>query len=73
MSATYTAIITAIDAAILAGVSKPGSLSVAGRTIQYRNLAELKEIREYYQDLTNQTSTVRESFKIAQIKSGGAA
>ena len=72
MSATYTVIITAIDAAIQAGVSKPGSLTVAGQTIQYRSLVELIETRNYYQQLLNQSSTVRDSFKIAQITSGGA-
>jgi hypothetical protein len=48
MPAIYDAIINAIDAAILAGVSAPGELTVSGRTIRYRSLQDLYEIRSRY-------------------------
>ncbi len=46
--ASYQAIVDAIDAQILAGVSKPGTLEVDGKKIQFRNLGELTDARKYY-------------------------
>jgi len=49
--ADYSVIVDAIDAAILAGVTKPGSLTVDGKTIQYRSLKQLQDTRIYYAKL----------------------
>ena len=68
--ADYTAILTAIDAAILAGITKPGSMSVMGEQITYRNLTELKEIREYYAQRHNLSGTVRSRIKFGKFKPG---
>lgn len=46
--ADYSAIVDAIDAQILAGVSKPGTLAVDGKTITFRTMGELVSARKYY-------------------------
>jgi len=70
MVTSYQSILDAIDAEMLTAVDKPGSLTVAGRTIVYRSLTELSATREYYKDLLNQSTTIRDSIKFAKIKSG---
>jgi hypothetical protein len=64
-------IIAAIDAAIESWAGKPVSMSVNGRTVTYRSLSELMEARKYYASLDASAGDIRDSFKIAQFKSGG--
>ncbi len=45
MSTTSQTLLDAVNTAILTGVTKPGTLSINGRTIQYRSLADLRAIR----------------------------
>ena len=55
--ADYQAIVDAIDAEVLRGVSGPGEISTAdGRTIKYRSLADLVNARREYVKLANTAS-----------------
>ena len=72
MATSYQDIIDAIDAAILAGVSGPGKLTTRdGRTVEYRNLADLKSAREYYAGLlTQQTKGGGKRFGLIPMSHG---
>ncbi len=71
--ADYQAILDAIDAAILAGVSTPGSLTAAGQTVEYRSLEDLRAARKDYAALLlGQASTTPARINIARF-AGGAA
>ncbi len=69
-AATYQAIIDAIDAAILSGVSGPGELTCSGRTIRYRSLRELAEIRDRYVTLAARASG-KTGYRLTGYKSAG--
>ena len=69
--ADYQAIIDAIDAAILAWVGEPVSLSIAGRTLTYRSLGELLEARKHYSTILR-TQSGGQGFQISHIAAGGA-
>ncbi len=69
--ATNAAIIAAIDDAILAWADQPVSLSISGRTITYRSLAELIDARKYYAQLAT-TASVGRGFTIKHFKAGGS-
>jgi hypothetical protein len=70
MPAIYDAIINAIDAAILAGVSAPGELTVSGRTIRYRSLQDLYEIRSRYAAMQARASG-KNGIRLIGIKTPG--
>jgi hypothetical protein len=74
MAANYQTIIDAIDAAILAGVSGPGSITTpTGGTIQYRSLDDLIKARESYVKLLSQsTKGGGKRFGMTRIRSGSA-
>lgn len=65
-------IIAAIDGAIEAWAGKPISLSINGRQVTYRSLKDLTDARTYYSNLSAAAGDIRNSFKIAQYKSGKA-
>ncbi len=65
------AILDAIDAAILAGVSEPSSLTVSGRTITYRNLKDLTDARSLYSNLL-QATTGTVAFQLHNVRHGDA-
>jgi len=67
--ADYSAIVDAIDAAILAGVSKPGELSVENKTIKYRTLGELRNTRAYYARLAARVAGKR-GFSLNKFTAG---
>lgn len=64
-------IIAAIDTAIENWAGKPISLSVNGRAVTYRSLAELIEARKYYGTVDSATGDIRDGFKIANFRPGG--
>jgi len=67
--ADYSAIVDAIDAAILAGVTKPGTLTVDGKTITYRTLGELRNTRAYYAKLAARAAGKR-GFSLGRFTAG---
>lgn len=69
--ASASAILEAIDTAILAGVSGPGEVrSADGRTIKYRSLDELRLIRKDYAALAGGSTGKR--FRMIPLKSGSS-
>lgn len=69
MATDYTAIIDAIDAAIIAGVDKPGTISHAdGRSVAYRNLKDLTDARKHYVGLQNAANRPRKGFKLTKFR-----
>jgi len=69
---TYTAIIAAIDAAILEGVSGPGEITFRdGRKLVYRSLDDLIRARATYVSLKNAASG-SSGFVIRKKQNGGA-
>ena len=67
--ANYQAILDAIDAAVLAGVSGPGRITGAdGRTIEYRSLSDLLAARSRYARL----QSLRGGLRVVGIRPGGA-
>lgn len=70
--ADYTAILAAIDAAILAGAATPLTLSVAGKSTTYRTLTELIAARKHFVALQAAAGDIRDGIKIAHFKKGGA-
>lgn len=72
--ANYQAIIDAIDAALLTGVSGPGEITTpVGGTIKYRSLDELTRTRKTYADLLSQsTNGGGRRFGLRQLQSGSA-
>lgn len=69
-AATYQAILDAIDAAILEGVSGPGELIASGRTVKYRSLGELTAARRQYAALAAKASG-KTGFKLTGMKAPG--
>jgi len=69
--ADYTAIITAIDVAILSWVGEPVVLTEQGRSVTYRNLNQLLDARRYYAKLQLQINN-KKPFRITHLKAGGA-
>lgn len=67
--ADYSAIVDAIDAAILAGVTKPGTLTVDGKTIQYRSIEGLQRVRAYYAKLAAKAAGKR-GFGLGRFTAG---
>ena len=63
--------ITAIDEAIAAKLTGPGSISAMGQTVTYRSFDELLKLRQYYAGLQAGTRTIRQSIKMGKIISGG--
>lgn len=73
MATSYQDIIDAIDARIALDIDKPGIVSAGGRTVQYRNLYELRETRKMYVELLSQQSRGGgKRFGMTRIKSPGA-
>lgn len=70
MATNYQAIIDAIDAAILTGVSGPGEVTAAGRTIRYRSLEDLTKTRQYYARLAA-SAAGKTGFKLTGFKTAG--
>ena len=71
MATDYQAIIDAIDAAILEGIDKPGSITTAsGRTVQYRNLSELSKLRDKYVRLLARRYRYKKGFKLTRFQAG---
>lgn len=72
--ADYQAILDAIDAAVLAGVSTPGSLTAGGQTVEYRSLDDLMRAREKYASLLMGTAATPAStmpgVNVARFKGG---
>jgi len=66
------AILDAIDAAILAGVSKPGEIDVANRRIKYRDLKDLMDTRKMYQTLLQASRSGGRGMTISRTKSGNS-
>jgi len=71
MATDYSAIVAALDAAILANAGKPTSITINGRTYQYRSLDELTAAREKFAALAA-TSSLGRGFKITALKNSGA-
>jgi hypothetical protein len=70
---TYSDIVAALDAAILAWCDKPVTLShPGGRSNTYRSLDELIRARDYYAKLTAATANNPGSrLRFARFNSGG--
>ena len=69
--ADYTAIIAAIDAAILAWCDKPISITTTGgRSKTYRSLKELTEARQAYASLSS-TQSGGTGYQIHRVQAGG--
>jgi hypothetical protein len=69
--ASYSAIVEAIDAAILAWCGQAVELSVGGRTTRYRSLDELTRARKYYASLAANSAAGGRKFRVSEIKSNG--
>jgi hypothetical protein len=70
-AATYQAIVDAIDAAILAGVTGPGEIRMAdGREIRYWSLSELVTLRSTYAALAARAAG-KTGFKLTGFQSPG--
>jgi len=67
--ADYGAIVDAIDAAILAGITTPGELSVDDKTIKYRSLEGLQRVRAYYAKLAAKAAGKR-GFGLGRFTAG---
>jgi hypothetical protein len=69
---SYAAIISAIDAAILAWADKPVTLTNNGRTTTYRTMDELLKARDYYTRAGVSSSADPASrLRVARFRSGG--
>ncbi len=67
--ADYSVIIDAIDAAILDGASKPGTVTSSdGRSVVYRGLKELTDARERFVRLQNAAARPRKGFTLRKFK-----
>jgi hypothetical protein len=70
--ADYSAIITAIDAAIEEWVGEPVSLADGhGRQVTYRSLSQLLEARKYYAELQTHINN-KKPFGVINLKATGA-
>jgi hypothetical protein len=66
--ATASEILTAIDAAILSGVSGPGRIKAAdGREIEYRSLNDLRAIRKDFAAIVASESGVRNKLRLGDF------
>ncbi len=69
MATDYSAIIEAIDAAILDGVSKPGTVTSSdGRSVVYRSLKELTDARDRFVRLQNAAARPRKRFTLRKFR-----
>tara|TARA_Y100000310_G_scaffold50635_1_gene46626 strand:+ start:495 stop:710 length:216 start_codon:yes stop_codon:yes gene_type:complete len=65
-------IISALDAAIEAQGDKPLTLTINNKSVTYRTLDSMLAARKYYESLRDTASEVRDGFKVANFKYGGA-
>lgn len=66
----YTAIIDAIDEAILSWVGEPVQLQEQGKMVTYRSLTQLLDARRYYAKLQLQINN-KKPFRITHLKAPG--
>lgn len=71
-AATYTAIIAAIDAAILNWAGEPVVIEQGGKKVEYRKLDDLLKARKTYAQLLS-TATRGKTYRIQPLRNGGAA
>ena len=64
-----TAMITAIDEAVLAGIDKPGKvISADGRSVEYRDLDSLMKTRGTYVRLQNAATRSKKGFTLNKFR-----
>ena len=61
----YDSILLKIDQAIEAGIAAPGSLTDGNQSIQYRNLKDLLDARQYYARLNSRPASGLSTRKIS--------
>lgn len=68
MPTSYTDIVDALDAAILAWAGSPLAVTIHGRTTQFRTMDDLLKARTYYAALAAQTTRSGAPFAISIAK-----